>query len=218
MARTITKAPSLIATPSRPTSGCRKTQPNRGTASLTSRIATAASCRPHRRVIGKFVCGWMDAGDVAVVLMLMLLVLLVFLQSLHVCGVTYVNGDRPFECRFVRYDHVDPSPAPLPPPFHSLTVQQGYFSANDRSHYNGTNPNDSPFYRSSVLGYLNYRDNGTIAPVVIDAQGVNSHNATHAIQAENFQTISEPAGASWSACCSSARPVVVLPHTAQPAG
>ena len=71
------------------------------------------------------------------------------------------------------------------------TLQQAYFSANDRSHYNGTVSNGAAFFRNSVLGYVHYRPNGTISPIVIDAQGVNSHNATSGsvIQAEHFQVI-----------------------------
>lgn len=69
-----------------------------------------------------------------------------------------------------------------------FVTEQVIFSANDRSHYNGPNPADSNFFRSSILAYVHYRPNGTISPVVIDSQGVNSHNASNgqSVQAEHF--------------------------------
>eukprot|EP01063_Lacrimia_lanifica_P035655 TRINITY_DN6863_c0_g1_i1.p1 TRINITY_DN6863_c0_g1~~TRINITY_DN6863_c0_g1_i1.p1 ORF type:complete len:464 (+),score=58.20 TRINITY_DN6863_c0_g1_i1:205-1596(+) len=61
---------------------------------------------------------------------------------------------------------------------------QWYFACNDRSH---SHDKASPAsFRDTVVGYVHFRANGTIAPVAIDAQGVNAHDARSIIDAENF--------------------------------
>eukprot|EP00039_Didymoeca_costata_P020773 m.342381 g.342381 ORF g.342381 m.342381 type:complete len:467 (+) comp21319_c0_seq1:31-1431(+) len=52
---------------------------------------------------------------------------------------------------------------------------QWYYVMNDRSH--STDKTQS-VYRDSVAAYVHYFSNGTIAPVVINAEGVGRHNAT----------------------------------------
>jgi len=60
---------------------------------------------------------------------------------------------------------------------------QWYFFSNDRSH--STVPFDEMF-RNAVGSYVHYNDNGTIAPIQIDATGVGMYDGQKAIQAENY--------------------------------
>lgn len=56
-------------------------------------------------------------------------------------------------------------------------VDSGIFFCNDRSHSDALRFNVSGFnFRDTVAGYVHYRKDGTIAPVVIDAQGVATHS------------------------------------------
>lgn len=59
---------------------------------------------------------------------------------------------------------------------------QWYFMYNDFSQ-----PGTTPFFRDSCLSYVHYRENGEIAPVVLDRLGVGQYDATaQAIQAACF--------------------------------
>ena len=60
---------------------------------------------------------------------------------------------------------------------------QSYFSSNDRSH--SGDPHNA-YFRDTVLCYVNYYQNGSIAPCVIDAAGVGAHNGRQSIEAEHF--------------------------------
>ena len=62
---------------------------------------------------------------------------------------------------------------------------QWYFATNDRSHSKDKRHPD--VYRDTVVGYVHYRADGTIAPVRIDAVGVGTYDAALGrIQAENY--------------------------------
>ena len=64
---------------------------------------------------------------------------------------------------------------------------QWYWSANDRSHSSDTA--DPSKYRDTVLAYLHFFNNGTMAPVVINGTGVSTYSleATDGrVEAENF--------------------------------
>lgn len=60
---------------------------------------------------------------------------------------------------------------------------QWYFAANDRSH--STDLKNPSYYRDTVVGYVHYLTNGSIAPVRIDATGVGQYDAAH-IEAEDY--------------------------------
>jgi len=60
---------------------------------------------------------------------------------------------------------------------------QWYYASNDRSH--SSDLAHRSYYRDTVVGYVHYRSNGSIAPVVINAQGVGSYHGSF-LQAENF--------------------------------
>ena len=64
---------------------------------------------------------------------------------------------------------------------------QWYFASNDRSHSIDSKHPD--VFRDTVIGYVHYLDNGTIAPVRIDATGVGSYDARGVIEAEDFTTL-----------------------------
>ena len=69
--------------------------------------------------------------------------------------------------------------------FWSNGAQQWFYASNDRTH--STDVEHRSVYRDTVVGYVHYYMNGTIAPVVIDATGVGTYDArTGAIPAENF--------------------------------
>jgi hypothetical protein len=69
---------------------------------------------------------------------------------------------------------------------------QWFFASNDRSHSKDTG--HEGVFRDTVIGYVHYFANGTIAPVVINAQGVGTYHASASatgvaevlIEAENF--------------------------------
>lgn len=51
-------------------------------------------------------------------------------------------------------------------------------------------PYNTNAFRDSILTYVHYYPNASIAPVVIDAQGVGSYNATAGAEAENYMRVS----------------------------
>ena len=61
---------------------------------------------------------------------------------------------------------------------------QWYFATNDRSHSGDKHHEGS--YRDTVMGYVHYRHNGTMEPMVINATGVAEYDARSPIEAENF--------------------------------
>ena len=59
---------------------------------------------------------------------------------------------------------------------------QWYYACNDKSW-----PGTSDYFRDIVLSYVHYKDNGDMAPVVIDRLGVGQYDATQPkIEAENY--------------------------------
>ena len=67
--------------------------------------------------------------------------------------------------------------------FFSNAAGQSFFVSNDRSH--SADKASPGSYRDSVIGYVNYFANGTLAPVFIDGVGVGSYIGRH-IEAEFF--------------------------------
>ena len=65
------------------------------------------------------------------------------------------------------------------------------WSSNDRSH-SGDVYNTNAF-RDTILTYVHYLANGSIAGVVIDEVGVGEYRGTGTIEAENFMRVSGPA-------------------------
>lgn len=63
--------------------------------------------------------------------------------------------------------------------------EQWYWATNDRSHSNGVLPSA---YRDTVVGYVHYNSDGTIAPVVINATGVGEYDGSPGavVEAECF--------------------------------
>ena len=68
---------------------------------------------------------------------------------------------------------------------------QWFYASNDRSH--STDVADRGVYRDTVIGYVHYYANNSIAPVVIDATGVGEYRAAH-VEAENFMHMSGGGG------------------------
>ena len=67
------------------------------------------------------------------------------------------------------------------------TVGNDYWVGNDRSHSTAPDPANAAFFRTSVMGYVHYRSDGSIAPIVIDGVGVGEYDGRGArIEAENF--------------------------------
>jgi len=69
---------------------------------------------------------------------------------------------------------------------------QWYFFCNDRSHSDALRYNLSGFvFRDTVAAYVHYFRNGSIAPLVIDAQGVGSHDFSQdpLLPAEHFFSV-----------------------------
>ena len=64
---------------------------------------------------------------------------------------------------------------------------QWFYASNDRSH--STDVGHESVFRDTVVGYVHYFANGSIAPVPIDATGVGEYAAAH-IEAENFMRLS----------------------------
>ncbi len=58
---------------------------------------------------------------------------------------------------------------------------QWYFACNDKSW-----PGTSEYFRDTIVSYVHYRDDGTIAPVRIDRTGVGQYNAQQPIEAEDY--------------------------------
>lgn len=66
---------------------------------------------------------------------------------------------------------------------------QWYFVCNDRSH--STDPKRG-YYRDSVMAYVHYYNNGSIAPLVINATGVGQYDAFDGfLEAENYFKITD---------------------------
>lgn len=65
---------------------------------------------------------------------------------------------------------------------------QWYYTCNDRSH--STDIGNEAYFRDTVIGYLHYNSNGTMAPVAINATGVGTYRASEVIQAENYFKLS----------------------------
>lgn len=66
---------------------------------------------------------------------------------------------------------------------------QWYFFMNDRSHSDFNSPNGTNWpggFRDTVAAYVHYREDGSIEPLVVNKQGVGSHDATSPVRAENF--------------------------------
>lgn len=61
---------------------------------------------------------------------------------------------------------------------------QWYYASNDRSH--STDTSGQGYFRDTVIGYVHFFPNNTMAPVVINGLGVNSHSANARIEAEEF--------------------------------
>eukprot|EP00928_Gymnodinium_smaydae_P051137 TRINITY_DN3465_c0_g4_i1.p1 TRINITY_DN3465_c0_g4~~TRINITY_DN3465_c0_g4_i1.p1 ORF type:complete len:489 (+),score=47.86 TRINITY_DN3465_c0_g4_i1:55-1521(+) len=68
---------------------------------------------------------------------------------------------------------------------------QWYFFANDRSHSDGLPTHSEGAFRQTIATYVHYFDNGTIAPIVINKQGVGSHDVSldDVLPAENYFSI-----------------------------
>ena len=65
---------------------------------------------------------------------------------------------------------------------------QWFFVMNDESH--SLEPAAAAyFFRDSVAAYVHYRDNGTIAPLVVNEIGVGEYDGTSWIPAENFMAL-----------------------------
>ena len=64
---------------------------------------------------------------------------------------------------------------------------QAFYASNDRSH--STDVNNRGVFRDTVIGYVHYFANNSIAAVVIDGTGVGEYRAAH-IEAENFMRMS----------------------------
>ena len=64
---------------------------------------------------------------------------------------------------------------------------QTYFACNDRSHGGGS------AFRNSIVAYVHYRRNGTIAPIRIDETGVGEYDVmlSRTVQAEDFFSIAQ---------------------------
>ena len=63
---------------------------------------------------------------------------------------------------------------------------QWFYASNDRSH--STDRRNAGVFRDTVVGYVHYFANSTIAPVAINSTGVGAYAAAH-IEAENFMRL-----------------------------
>jgi hypothetical protein len=61
---------------------------------------------------------------------------------------------------------------------------QTYYAVNDRSH--SSDVKHAGAYRDSVMAYVHYGTNGSIAPLVINKAGVGQYDASSDIEAENY--------------------------------
>jgi len=71
---------------------------------------------------------------------------------------------------------------------------QDFWSSNDRSH--STDPYNTNAYRDTILTYVHYFSNATIAPVVINRVGVGRYVTAEGVEAENFFALQGP-GRKW---------------------
>jgi hypothetical protein len=130
-------------------------------------------------------------------------------------GAFYSTGSSPYG-PFTQHDPTWVSPALIAPDFRINVTsgpcwcQQGnyndrhgsffsakgqdYWSSNDRSH--SADPYNTNVFRDTVLTYVHYLANGSIAPVVIDATGVGAYSAAAGLQAESFFELAG-AGRKW---------------------
>jgi hypothetical protein len=63
---------------------------------------------------------------------------------------------------------------------------QWFLATTDRSH--STDVAHPNYFRDTVIGYVHFLANGTIAPVVIDATGVGEYDGAR-VEAENFMAL-----------------------------
>jgi len=71
---------------------------------------------------------------------------------------------------------------------------QWFYASNDRSH-SGDLPNPGNF-RDTVVCYIHFREDGTMAPCKVDGTGVGMYDAQDWIEAENYMKLAGPTGAS----------------------
>ena len=102
--------------------------------------------------------------------------------------------------------------------FFSNAGGQTFYSSNDRSHSVGFAKNPSVF-RDTVIGYVHYFANNSIAPVAINATGVGAYDARHYLEAENFFSLRgagrkwhEPGGARFAVAGLAAGSALAFPH------
>jgi len=62
---------------------------------------------------------------------------------------------------------------------------QSFYASNDRSHSTGR---VRSVFRDTVVGYVHYFANASIAPVAIDGAGVGAYDASARVEAENFMS------------------------------
>lgn len=65
---------------------------------------------------------------------------------------------------------------------------QWYYACNDRSH--STDAKNPSVYRDTVISYVNYYNNGTMAYVTIDETGVGEYNGQYRIEVEHYYRLS----------------------------
>jgi hypothetical protein len=99
-----------------------------------------------------------------------------------------------------------PAPPPPPPPKpwflkedytdrHGSFLPHGgqwYFASNDRSHSLALNARDAYAYRDTVMCYIHFKVDGTMAPCIVNAQGVGTHSASFEngmVEAEEYGNI-----------------------------
>lgn len=65
-----------------------------------------------------------------------------------------------------------------------------YWYSNDYSHSTAPHPG----FRDTIAAYIHYNDDGSIAPVTINAAGVGPHNVTGdpIVPAQNYHKLSGP--------------------------
>ena len=64
---------------------------------------------------------------------------------------------------------------------------QWFYASNDRSHSSDTA--HTSVFRDTVVGYVHYFTNASIAPVAIDGMGVGEYDGARIIEAENFMAL-----------------------------
>jgi arabinoxylan arabinofuranohydrolase len=84
-----------------------------------------------------------------------------------------------------------PGHAGFGPDLGSVQTSNDYWVGNDRSHSAERDPANAGYFRDSVMGYVHYRVDGSIVPVLIDEVGVGEYDGSAPrIEAENFFTAS----------------------------